>query len=79
MNHLVHKYTRVKLGTKGYIVYKCTLPGCPHYLRQELVTGRLCECWRCGKPFTMTVKTLLKKPHCSDCTKIREIAEKTQC
>ena len=67
-NHL-HKYKRVKLG-KTYTVYKCMKPACNHYIRVELVEGKLCECNRCGEMMLMTKKAMqLAKPHCDDCTK----------
>lgn len=67
-DHDVHKYQRVRLGKK-YIVYKCSLPNCAHFIRQELVVGRKSLCCRCGKEFLMTQKSLLKKPHCEECTR----------
>lgn len=66
----VHKYVRVKLGKKGFTVYRCVKGGCPHYIRQELVVGNPFECWRCGGTFIMNVKTATyKKPHCAACTR----------
>jgi hypothetical protein len=65
-----HKYLRVKLGNKGFTVFRCVKLGCPHYIRAELVIGMLFECWRCGGEFQMTQKTaMLKKPHCVSCTR----------
>ena len=73
--HDVHKYERIifrrgnKMIPKGKVFYKCMLINCPHYLRAELVVGRLCICWRCGAAFQLTKSNLLKKPHCKACTK----------
>lgn len=69
-DHDVHKYQRVKLGTKGFEVYKCMKPNCPHYLRKELVVGKATECWRCGQTVIMTQPMAKqKKPHCRNCTR----------
>jgi hypothetical protein len=65
----VHKYKRVKLGSKGYTVYKCMKPGCTHYIRQELVTGMKTICWRCEQEQIMSPKMATQaKPHCLECT-----------
>jgi hypothetical protein len=62
----IHKYLRDKLGK--LIIYKCALPGCPHYIRQNLVVGKVSLCWVCNKEFVMTrAMAKLKKPHCPDC------------
>lgn len=72
-----HKYLRIKIGNRGYQVFKCVLSGCPHSIRPELVIGYRAICWRCGKEITMTQWTAqFKKPHCRECTKERE--EKAQ-
>jgi len=66
-NHL-HKYERTKLGDKGYIVYRCQLPGCSHYIRRELVKGKLCACNICGNPMVMGKYAMrLAKPRCDEC------------
>jgi hypothetical protein len=70
LEHDVHKYERVKLGSKGYRVYKCMLPNCMHYVREELVIGMLTICHRCGQPVQMTkLMAQQKKPHCRMCTR----------
>lgn len=62
-----HKYIRVTLG-KNYIVFKCSLPDCPHYIRYELAEGKICICNRCNKQMLLTRESMkLKKPHCTDC------------
>ena len=67
-----HKYKRVRM-TKKWIVFKCALPNCPHFVTGKLVIGRKCICWRCGMEFIMTEFTMgLAKPHCKECTGIRE-------
>jgi hypothetical protein len=68
VDHL-HKYKRVKLSPT-YTVYKCMEPSCTHYIRPELVEGKLCQCNRCGEPMTMDKLAMtLAKPHCKACTK----------
>lgn len=75
--HTIHKYERVRLGTKGFKVYKCVLPNCPHYIREELVAGKMTICWRCGAAIVMTKPMArMKKPHCYDCT--REYTQKNE-
>ena len=69
----VHKYLRVKLGKKGYTVYKCMQDGCTHYIRAELVIGNHTICWRCNREVKMTQPMAKqKKPHCLECTRTRE-------
>jgi hypothetical protein len=64
MSH-IHKYQRIKLGK--FVVFKCTIGGCPHYIRKELIVGRQTICWRCGQPFFIDKSAArLKSPHC-DC------------
>ncbi len=66
-NEHIHKYMRVLLGD-NYIVFKCMLPGCPHYVRKELFMGRKSLCWRCGGIFIISQKNLeQKKVHCKGC------------
>lgn len=71
-DHL-HKYARKIIGNKGYKVYKCTVPGCTHYVRMILASGRICQCNRCGEPMVMTKYAMtLAKPHCDDCIKKKD-------
>lgn len=66
----IHKYMRIKLGRKGFQVYKCMKPGCSHYIRAELVLGQYNECWRCSEVMTMNQwSAQFKKPHCRGCTR----------
>lgn len=65
-----HKYERIKLGNKGFEVFKCMLRDCAHWIRKELVVGRETICWRCGDALVMTKFTAtMKKPHCKKCTR----------
>jgi len=69
----------MKIGlSKGYVIYKCMLPNCPHYLSADLIVGRQSVCWKCGNPFMITKDIAgaesshpLVKPHCRNCTKRR--------
>lgn len=66
----VHKYVRVKMKGGEYIVYKCVLPGCTHFINRDLVVGHETLCWKCGTTIVMTMKlATLRKPHCVDCTR----------
>jgi hypothetical protein len=75
----IHKYMRVKYGSKGYIIYKCTLPGCTHFVNERLILGRNAICWLCGNEFT--IRILHKKPHCDECIRpnrlTKELAQET--
>jgi hypothetical protein len=72
----IHKYERVVLGKRGYTVFRCILPGCGHYIREELATGKMAICNRCENVFIMDkVAITLKKPHCLDCTKRKDNAD----
>lgn len=66
-DHL-HRYERIIIGNSGYKVYKCTVPGCTHYVSMALAPGRICQCNRCGEPMVMTKYAMkLAKPHCDNC------------
>lgn len=68
-NHRIHKYYRVVLGKlKDYIVYKCALPNCSHFVQRELAVNRQSLCWKCERPFILSLRDLtLAKPICKDC------------
>lgn len=70
----VHKYKRIKMGPK-YVVYRCVMPDCPHYVRPELVIGRACICWDCRGVFFMNIRSATKiKPKCKRCVEKRRLA-----
>lgn len=73
MKHKIHKYGRVALGKdKQYIIYRCYIPGCKHFMTREMVEGQHAVCWRCEGEFVLTKKRLkLVKPHCKNCTETR--------
>lgn len=63
----LHKYKRVDLGNK-FIVFKCMLPACSHYIRKDLAENKLCQCNRCEKAMLLDKRAmLLVKPHCEEC------------
>lgn len=64
----IHKYKRAELGNNGYVIYRCMLPNCSHYLAQHLAVGRSSICWKCGDEFTMTMTSVKRsKPKCLEC------------
>ena len=75
-NH-IHKYKKINLSqTKGktFLVYRCQVPTCTHYIPLNLAEGRVCECNRCGGVMVITKQTLTRSnggamalPHCDDC------------
>lgn len=67
MSSHTHKYQRAKLGPK-YLIYRCMLPGCSHYVPANLVVGRECICWNCGDSFYIKKGHIQKSPKCPDCT-----------
>jgi len=70
----IHKYLRV-INNKppGYVVYKCIIPGCTHWLRRELLIGREAICWRCGTSMFLTKPDLdMKKPRHYDCRRVNK-------
>ena len=67
----IHKYQRTTIGSKGkFIVYRCALPDCSHYIPPELVVGRRSLCNSCANEIIInrddiTIGTI--KPICEDC------------
>lgn len=72
-----HKYYRVILKKRSksnvptgedYVVYKCALPGCTHYVARILANNRNSICWQCKEEFTLSMKHLrYKRPRCNKC------------
>ena len=55
------------------------LPGCKHYIKEELARNQLSICWRCGDTFVLTYEAMqLEKPHCekAECLKVQGYALK---
>lgn len=83
MSDHVHKYYRTELGKTrvvrkdgkrylekkpGYPVFKCALPGCPHFIARELAIGRKSVCWKCNGEMVLNMEnTTLKKPTHKEC------------
>lgn len=71
----VHKYKRAKLGkNKQFVVYRCVLPDCTHYLAEHHIVGQRNVCWVCGKPHIIYRDSngVLARPHCKSCTKSKK-------
>ena len=67
----IHKYRLVQWGKKGTIVYRCMLPGCPHYVHATFIRNRLTICWQCGDTLVMTPDKMRRvKPKCDKCVKL---------
>ena len=76
IKHL-HKYERIELGSKGWIIYKCMLPGCTHYLPMaKLIVGKESLCWGlCDGTVIYTqddYEKKLKHPMCESCREQRK-------
>jgi hypothetical protein len=64
----IHKYRRMRVGKqRDYPIYRCFKPGCPHYISEDHIINRESICWRCDKPFFITLKLKGLKPICQDC------------
>lgn len=77
----IHRYERRRLGAwkkKGHEIYKCSTPGCTHYLvDMESVIGRYSLCWglegpgSCKNQVEMTRHLVFtekrKRPLCEEC------------
>jgi hypothetical protein len=64
----VHKYRRMKVGKlKDYPIFRCFVPGCTHYVSEDLIINRECICWACDKPFVINLKLIRMKPICQEC------------
>ena len=68
MSKHVHKYKRMRTGRKkDYLVYRCFVPGCTHYIAEEHIINRETLCWACAQPFVITYKLIKVKPICQNC------------
>lgn len=66
----IHKYKRIRFKS-GHTIFRCMLPGCSHFIREELLQGREAICWKCKKAFIiLTIE--LKFPHCENCYRGRK-------
>ena len=72
-----HKYERMERKS-GHVIYKCMLPGCPHFLPyDELAIGRESLCWgQCGGPVIidreMVMHNKRRHPRCLGCINERK-------
>lgn len=68
MEKHTHKYIRIKIGKNKRVEYRCSIAGCVHHIRPELVIGRFSKCNKCNDEFTMDkYATKLAKPTCQSC------------
>lgn len=88
-NDHIHKYERREIGgtrvvkidgkkhlekVGNYIVYKCAIPGCTHYIARELAIGRQSICWGCEQELILDAEnTTLKKPRHKQCRRKRVV------
>ena len=76
MKH-VHKYERTVIGNKEWVVYRCTLPDCSHYLPvANLIIGKESICWGICDGTTIYTQDdynqKLKRPMCASCRELRQ-------
>ena len=69
----VHKYIKKNIGRSKlnpYDVYQCDLPDCKHYIRKELIFGKISLCWNCGNNFEIRprgTRPFKRKFMCESC------------
>jgi hypothetical protein len=71
MKKHTHKYELTEFGNKGYLVYKCILTDCPHFIPQKLALGRLSLCHGCDNEVMITRNMIWekrKRPMCERCS-----------
>ena len=73
----IHKYERVEIGNKGWVVYRCILPECSHYLpTAQLIINRESLCHGiCNGIVIYTQDDFnqkLKRPMCASCREQRQ-------
>lgn len=72
-----HKYQRIKQTSRN--IWRCMLTNCTHFLRREEIIGKESICHRCGKKFLIEKALIhLKKLHCRECTKTRDLDTETE-
>ena len=68
----IHRYEKIILGKNGYVVFRCNLPDCSHYIAERLARGKKSICNRCGDEMVLDTRAMkLVKPHCVDCIEIK--------
>lgn len=93
MKQHTHKYERRRLGSfkkSGHEIYKCTIPGCTHYMvDMEYVVGRYSQCWgilpngdECPNEVEITRYMVFserrKHPLCEECKQRRKEKRMTE-
>ena len=73
----IHKYERTEIGNKGWVVYRCTLPDCSHYLPSaQMMVGKESICWGvCESTVIYSQEDYnqkLKRPMCLSCRDLRQ-------
>lgn len=72
----IHKYERTEVGRKGWVIYRCMLPNCPHFINEALIVGRISLCHGvCDGAVLYSQDDLnqkLKKPMCEHCRMLRK-------
>lgn len=73
-NH-IHRYEKTILGKNNYVVFRCNLPNCAHYVNSKLVEGKITLCNRCGEEMILDKRAMkFVKPYCVNCVKVRKSA-----
>lgn len=70
-----HKYKKTVFRQSRTVVFKCTLPGCTHFILPELLLGRKSICWRCEKEHVV-IDNGLAKQICESCRSLRRKKKK---
>lgn len=66
-----HRYKKDVLG-RAYVIYKCTLPGCSHYIPANLLVNRLALCGECEEVIVIDkLKAQQAIPRCDKHTESR--------
>jgi hypothetical protein len=67
----IHKYYLAKMGSRPWKIYRCAVPGCPHFIPVEkMVYNRQSICWECGDVFILGQRhRRVVKPKCDTCRK----------
>ena len=72
MKH-IHRYEKTILGKNNYIIFRCNLPSCPHYVSAKLAEGKLTLCNRCGEQMLLDKRAMrFVKPYCVNCVQIKK-------
>lgn len=76
----IHKYLKVVAGQNNFVVYRCMLPSCRHFLRKEFAYGQESICWKCGNTFILTQKhrRQVKPTCCSGPSVVKDIVIKPE-